>query len=203
MSYVTILWSAAATAGLLLGLLHGLVWLYDRRALANLAFAIAGIGLTAGAITEIGMLHARTPQEWGEWVWWIHVPLFVIVSAMAVFLRLYLDAGRLWLLAALITARGLVLILNLVSEPNVNFERIDAITQMPFLGEHVSVVASAVTGKYQWFAVLTSFLFPLFIIDVVVTVWRRQTPEARRVALDVGGPVLLAVLISLALTQLV
>ena len=97
----------------------------------------------------------------------------------------------------------MVLVLNLVSDPNVNFQRVDSIARMPFLGEQVTVVASGVTGEYQWIASIASILFPLFILDVVVTLWRRRTPEARRVALLIGGPVLVAVVISVVLTQLV
>ena len=142
MSYVTITWSAAAAAALLLALVHGLVWLYDRRARANLAFAAAGAGLAVAAIVELGMLRAATAQAWGEWLWWMQLPLFATVSGMALFLRLYLHAGRLWLLTALIALRGLVLGIDLVSDPNINFLRIDSIAQMPFLGDQVTVVAS-------------------------------------------------------------
>lgn len=44
MSLVTIIWSVAAGAALVLGLVHALVWGYDRRARGNLAFAIAALG---------------------------------------------------------------------------------------------------------------------------------------------------------------
>ena len=47
MSYITILWSSCAAAALLLALLHGLAWIYDRRAHANLAFVVAAISLSA------------------------------------------------------------------------------------------------------------------------------------------------------------
>jgi signal transduction histidine kinase len=203
MSYVTILWSSAAAIALLLALVHGLVWLYDRRARANLAFAVACVAIAVAATAELGMLRATSPQEWGEWVWWMHPSMFVLVSAMALFLRLHLRAGRLWLLTAVIAMRGLVLLLNLASEPNVNFRRIDSIAQMPFLGEQVTVVASAVTGEYQWFVSLTNLLLPLFILDVIVTVWHRRAPAHRRMALLVGGPVLAAVVLSIVLTQMV
>src|SRR5688572_643339 len=127
MSLVTIIWSVAAGTALVLGLVHALVWSYDRRARGNLAFAIAALGLAFGAIVEIGMLHAATPQEWGEWVRWMQICVFFVVIGMALFLRLYLGAGRLSLLAALIALRGTVLVLNFFSDPNFNFERIDAV----------------------------------------------------------------------------
>jgi signal transduction histidine kinase len=122
---------------------------------------------------------------------------------MAIFLRLYLHAGRWWLLATLIAARALVLAVNFFSEPNFNFERIDAIERVAFLGEPVTILSSAVAGRHQWFASITTVLFPLFIIDVVVTLWRRGTAEAKRMALVVGGPVLLSVALSALISQLV
>ena len=130
-------------------------------------------------------------------------PYFLVVSGMALFLRLYLGAGRLWLLAALIALRAVALVVNFFSEPNINFERVDAIARIPFLGEQVTVATSVVPGQYQWFGLLAVMLFPVFIVDVIATLWRRRTPEARRVALVVGVPVLLSAMISLAMAQLV
>ena len=121
MSYITILWSSCAAAALLLALLHGLAWIYDRRAYANLAFAVAAISLSAGAVIELGTLHAQTPAQWGNLIWWQQFAVFGSVVGIALFLRLYLRAGRVWLLGSLIALRGIILLLNLVSEPNVNF----------------------------------------------------------------------------------
>jgi two-component system, LuxR family, sensor kinase FixL len=203
LTQVTVIWSAAAGASLLLGIVHALVWLYDRRARGNLAFAIAALGLAAASLLELELLHAGTAEQYGEILWWLHLPLSLLVIGMAIFMRLYLDAGRWWLLAALVGLRAAILVFNLFSAPNFNFERIDAIGHITFLGEQLAVVTSAVTGKYQWLAVLASFLFPLFLVDVVATLWRRGTTEARRRALVVGGPVLVSVVLSWVLTQLV
>jgi two-component system sensor kinase FixL len=203
MSYVTILWSSCATAALLLALLHGLAWIYDRRAYANLAFAIAGVSLCAGAAIELGVLRADTPEQWGALLWWEQFAVFGAVVGIALFLRLYLRAGRLGLLVPLIVARGLVLLLNLVSRPNINFERIDSITQISFLGEQVSVVGSAVTGQYQWLALIAVALFLLFILDVGITLVRRNCPGDRRIAAMIVVPVFAAVALSSLLTQAV
>ena len=203
MSYITILWSSCAAAALLLALLHGLAWTYDRRAYANLAFAVAAVCLCSGAALELAMLHARTPQEWGDLVWWIQLPIFGLVVGIALFLRLYLRAGRPWLLVSLIALRSVILLLNLVSDPNINFERIDSIRQIDFLGEQVTVVASAVTGQYQWLALIAVLLFPLFVVDVGITVWRRNGAGDRRVVAVIVAPVLVTVALSSVLTQLV
>ena len=203
MSYITILWSSCAAAALLLALLHGLAWIYDRRAHANLAFVVAAISLSAGAVLELGTLHAQTPAQWGNLIWWEQFAVFGSVVGIALFLRLYLRAGRTWLLGSLIALRGIILLLNLVSDPNVNFERIDSIKQIGFLGEQVTVVAGAVTGQYQWLALIAVVLCHLFLLDVGITIWRRNAPGDRRVAGVIVAPVFVALAISSVLTQLV
>jgi PAS domain S-box-containing protein len=203
MSYITIIWSGCAAAALLLALLHGLAWIYDRRAYANLAFAFAAFSLCGGAAIELAALRADTAEHWGQLIWWEQFSVFGLVVGVALFLRLYLRAGRTWLLGALIAARSLVLLLNLVTHPNVNFERIDSIKQIPFLGEPVTVVASAVTGQYQWLALLAVALFTVFMLDVGITLVRRNGPGDRRIATMVLAPVFVSITISSVLTQMV
>jgi two-component system, LuxR family, sensor kinase FixL len=203
MSYITILWSSCAAAALLLALLHGLAWIYDRRAYATLAFAVAAVCLCVGAVIEVGMLHARTPEEWGRWLWWQQLPIFGLTAGIGLFLRLYLRAGRGWLLLSIIALRGLVLAINLFSDPNFNFERIDSIAQISFLGEPVTVVGHAVTSPLQWLASLEVALFLLFILDTGVTVLRRNAPGDRRVVAEIVAPVFAAIFLSSLLTQLV
>jgi PAS domain S-box-containing protein len=203
MSYITILWSGCAAAALLLALLHGLAWIYDRRAYANLAFAFAAFSLCGGAAIELAALRADTAEHWGQLIWWEQFSVFGLVVGVSLFLRLYLRAGRTWLLGALIAARSLVLLLNLVTQPNVNFERIDSIKQIPFLGEPVTVVASAVTGQYQWLALIAVALFTVFMLDVGITLVRRNGPGDRRIAAMVLAPVFVSITISSVLTQMV
>ena len=203
MSYVTILWSSCAAAALLLALLHGLAWIYDRRAYANLSFAVAAFCVSAAAVIEVGMLRATTPEQWGNLVWLLQFSLFGIIVGIAVFLRLYLRAGRSSLLISLIALRSLILLINVFSDPSINFAHIDAIQQIPFLGEQVTVVAQAVTGQYQWLALIAVLLFPVFILDVGVTVLRRNAPGDRRVAAVILAPVLATIVLSTVLTQLV
>jgi len=87
------LWSMAAAAALVLGIVHALVWIYARRALANLAFSALAVSVAAIAATERGMLYARTPGEWGEWTRWCHPPLFVCITSIVLFLQLYFGTG--------------------------------------------------------------------------------------------------------------
>jgi two-component system sensor kinase FixL len=203
MSYVTILWSSCAAAALLLALLHGLAWIYDRRAYANLAFAFAALSLCGGAVVELAALRTDSAEQWGNLIWWEQFAVFGLVVGVAAFLRLYLRAGHLWLLLSLIAVRSLVLLLNLASDPNINFERIDSVRQIPFLGEQVTVVGSAVTGPYQWLALTAVILFTLFMLDVGITLVRRNGPGDRRIAAMILAPVFVSITLSSLLTQMV
>ena len=59
--------SMAAAAALTLGVVHALVWVSDRRALANLVFSILAIAVACMAPIELRLMNAHTPEEYGMW----------------------------------------------------------------------------------------------------------------------------------------
>jgi hypothetical protein len=61
MSLLIILWSMLAGTALTLGIVHALVWLSDRKALANLAFAVVALALASMAPIELLLMHATGP----------------------------------------------------------------------------------------------------------------------------------------------
>jgi PAS domain S-box-containing protein len=203
MSYVTILWSMAAAASLLTGVVHLLVWANDRRSRASLAFSFLSLSVVAVAATELGMMYAQSPEEWGRWVRWCHLPLFFLIVGTFVFIRLYLNAGNWWLIASIVTLRTAILVDNFTSQPNFNFERIDTIQSATFLGEPVTIVGAAVPSSWQWVASASGLLYMVFIVGAFVQVWKRGTPDARRKAVLIGGGMLAFVALAFANTQLV
>ena len=97
MSWVTIVWSMAASACLTLAAMHLLVWSRRRTAWASLLFSVSAAGVAAFAGCELWMMRARTPGEFGLALRWAHAPTWVIVVSLVAFVRLYLRAGRSWL----------------------------------------------------------------------------------------------------------
>ncbi len=186
-SYVTVLWSAIAAAALMLAVLHALIWALDRRAYSNLAFAMVSLGVIGITWAELGMMTATTPEEWSDWVRWFHLPNFLLLCALVVFIRRYLGAGRIWLLWSIIVLRGVIFVINFAAELNFNFVAVRALGQMSFLGEEVSIVTDAVTAPRQVLATVSTLLVTLFILDASRTLWRTGGVEARRRALVIGG----------------
>src|SRR4051812_34857828 len=97
MSWITIIWSMTAAAGLTLGCVHFVVWLQDRKALASLAFSTVALAVVALTWTELGMMRSTTPEEWGHWVQWFHIPNAILLVGTLAFIRLHFGTGKKWL----------------------------------------------------------------------------------------------------------
>jgi PAS domain S-box-containing protein len=145
------------------------------------------IAVAAFAALELVMMQAETPGQFGIVVRWIHVPVWVIVVSLVIFVRLYLKAGRRWLAWTVVGARTLSLILNCVFSPNINFRQITGLRHVSFLGEPVSV-PMGVPNPWMLVAQSSLLLLVIFVADATITVWRRGD---RRQALMVGGSILL------------
>jgi two-component system sensor kinase FixL len=161
-----------ASACLTLAAMHLLVWCKQRTAWANLLFALTAVATAAVAGCELWLMRAETVQEFGAVLRWGHVPYWVLILSLVGFVRLYLRAGRPWLAYAICGVRTLSLILNFVFTPNLNYREITALRHVRFLGESVSVV----DGKSNpWMLVgqASFLLLAIFVVDVMLAVWRR------------------------------
>ena len=201
---ITVLWPMAAGAALTLAVVHLLVWAFDRTARANRMFSIIALAVAAMAPTELGMMYAASPEEYGFWVRWFHVPLFFAIVGLVLFVKLHLGTGRAWLAWMVIGLRSVVLVGNFVlPQPNFTWREIQSLQHVPFLGEKVAAIGQATVGAGQWLATASVILFTVFVVDAAVTLWRRGGSEHRRKALVVGGGIVAFVVISIAQTQMV
>jgi len=186
MNWVTVIWSVGSGACLTLALIHVVVWWKDRAARANLVFSAMAIAVAAFAALELAMMQAQTPEQFGSDVRWVHVPVWVIIVSLVIFVRLYLKAGRQWLAWTVVGVRTLSLILNFIFSPNINFRQMAPLRHVSFLGESVSV-AAGVPNPWMLVAQLSLVLLVIFVMDATIAVWRRGD---RRQALMVGGSIL-------------
>src|SRR2546430_12636846 len=190
MNWVTVIWSMGSGACLMLALMHLVVWWKDRTLRANLVFAVMAIAVAVLAALELAMMQAETPEQFGIAVRWLHVPVWVIVASLVIFVRLYLRAGRRWLAWTVVGVRTLSLILNFIFSPNINYREITALRHIALLRESVSV-PEGVPNPWMLVAQLSLLLLVIFVTDATITVWRRGE---RRKALMVGGSILFFVM---------
>ena len=203
MNWIEIAWTMMIAASLMLGVVHLFVWQKQRSQYANLLFFVVAISAAAYGAYELARMRAETPADLAENARWSHVPLAMFVIATVGFVRLYFDAGRLWLAGAVVGTRLVALALNFLTGVNVNFREITALDHLQLPGG--AVVAGPIGIANPWAIVpqLSNLLLVVFIVDASLTLWRRGGPVARRRAAFVGGSLALCILAAASFAALV
>jgi len=172
MSWVTFIWSLTAGISLTLGAVHFLVWTRRRNEWATLVFSIAAVAAAGYAVLDMVALRIQTLSEYAElWRWALSLGILEGVL-IAWFVRLYLRAGRLWLLWLFCGLRALMLVLNFVPGPNFYFREITSLNQTPLLGE---LIARPHGVLHPWVMLmpLSFVLIIIFAIDAARTAAKR------------------------------
>jgi PAS domain S-box-containing protein len=180
-SWVTVAWSMAAALCVSLSLAHLLIGA-RQKARSSLFFAAASLAAAAIAALELAGMRAQTPDAWGSAIRWMHLPIFVLVASLVLFVRSYFRAGRPWLAASVIAVRGAALLVNFIHRPNLNFEEISGLRAIRFFGETV-VIAEGIGSRWTRLGELGSILFLAFLMDATRTVWRRGERRASALGL--------------------
>ena len=194
MSWVTVIWSMSASACLVLALIYLLAWCIDRSAWSSLLYSLAAAAAAAFAYCELSMLRAQTPDEFATALRWAHVPLWLLLVSLAGFVRLYLRAGRSWLMWSFVGLRTGLLLLNFITGQTLNFREVTAVERLTLFGEPV---AFGVGTPNPWMVVaqLSLLMLLVFVADASVAAWRRG--ERRRASL-IGGSILVFLLLGAA-----
>jgi hypothetical protein len=131
MSWVTIIWSMAASACFTMAALNLVVWWKQRTVWANLLFCMTAVGVGVFAYFELAMMRAQSPADFATALRWGHVPLWLITVSLVWFMRSYLHAGRLWLAWTICALRTFSLLLNFTVGQNVKFLEVQHLVPIP------------------------------------------------------------------------
>lgn len=189
MNQVELAWMAIVAACLTLALLHLMVWVRERGRLDFLVFAVLAAAAAAFGVFELQMMHAATPQAAAVAIRAAHVPLAVVVVAIAVFVRLHFGTGRNGLLLAIVVLRLATLVLNFSTGVNANFEQVSELGHVVFWGGSVVSVPLGPANPWTRVPQLSNLLLLIFVADASLALWRRGDRAARRRAALVGGSV--------------
>src|SRR4051812_840480 len=118
MNWIHVLWPMVAAGCLTVAMIHLVIWVHDKQSIIHLLFAVAALAVAGVATGELQMMLATTPEQFGRWLRWSHVPLFVAIVSIVWFVRLSFQAGRLWLAWSVCGVRFLALVLNFCFAPN-------------------------------------------------------------------------------------
>jgi two-component system, LuxR family, sensor kinase FixL len=193
MSWITIVWSMNAAACLTLAAIYLVVWCKQRQVLAHLVFSITAVAAAAIAGFELAMMHAGTVGQYEALIRWIHLPVWVLTVAFVAFVRLYLHAGRPWLAWSICGLRTMVLILNFILTPNLNFRRITSLRHFSWWGSEMISVPFGVANPWGLLSLVSLLLLLIFFVDATITVWRRGD---RKRALVLGGSMIFGAILA-------
>src|SRR5438094_3425021 len=183
MSWITIVWSMNAGACFVLAGVCFVVWCKQRESWPHLLFSCSAVAAGVIALIELTMLHANTVGQYTALLRWIHVPVWVLTLSFVAFVRLYLRAGRPWLAWSICSLRTLVLIVNFVVTPNINFRRITSLRHFSWWGGDMISMPVGVANPWGLLSSVSLLLVLVFFVDATITVWRRGD---RRRAFVVG-----------------
>lgn len=192
MSWIDITWPMMGAASLTLGLIYLLVWFRQRGQPAHLVFSLAAGSVSALAIVELLAMRAQEPGHYIVLARWGHVVLTALVAALVGFVLLHFRAGRPWLGVTICALRTLSVAASFAADAGVNFQMISSLGKVEVWNAVISVPLGAVN---PWMAVaqLSNLLLVGFMLDALVTVWRRGASEERHRALIVCGSMALFV----------
>src|SRR5258706_6677131 len=141
LSWITIVWSAIASACLTVAIVSLGIWYKRSREATLLPFPVVAISVAAIAICELAMMRAQTVEQFAAAMRWAHVPVFTLVIAMVAYVLFSLRAGSLWLAGGACALRLISLVLNFHFEPNLNYTQITGLRQIEMLGGELVSVA--------------------------------------------------------------
>ena len=193
MSWITIVWSMNAAACLTLAGIYLLVWCKRREDWAHLLFSFTAVAAAAIAAFELAMMHAETVGQYEALMRWIHVPVWVLIVSFVSFVRLYLRAGRRSLAWTICGLRTLVLVLNFIFTPNLNFRHITSIRHFSWWGGEIISVPVGVANPWGLLSSISLLLVLIFFVDATIGVWRRGD---RRRAVIVGGSMIFGAILA-------
>jgi signal transduction histidine kinase len=126
-----------------------------------------------------------TPAEYGNWVRWYNLSIYVALVGIVLFVHYYLGTGRRWLLWLIVLARSLVVFVNFCVRPNFNFRQIITLDHISFLGERVSTVGLVIVRGWQLLAVAGVILAVIYMVDAAARRWSTPGADSRHKALVV------------------
>jgi C4-dicarboxylate-specific signal transduction histidine kinase len=191
-----------AAASLTLAAVHGLLWILERRNLANLWFCLVAVCVAAIARLEFGLAGATSAEDFAQLVRWVHLPLFFFTVGLVFFIRLYFGTARGWLGWTVIALRGLVTAANLLG-PSTATWHVIRLERLPLLGELASASGGASIRPLQWLATTTAILLAVYVLDAALRLRRQPEREARRKAAVLGSAIVAFLLIATVQSQLV
>lgn len=173
MNWLTIAWSMCASASIMLGLMHLLLWFNDRRTTVYLLSSLMALSAGAGAMIELGQLHAESVSTYGMLLRWQNLAVFLILVPMVWFIYLHFGTARRWMAITITSLWGIALAVNFLSPNSLVFQEIHRLeSQTAFWGDPFTTAAGT-ANPWAMLAHIASLLIVIYTLDATLRAWRQ------------------------------
>jgi two-component system sensor kinase FixL len=190
MGWITILWVMMAALSATIAGIYLAAWLMQREDWSYLMFVLLAVSVVGVAGTELWMLRAQTPEDYGIALRWFQVPIWSGILALVGLVYLRLRPRFPWVGGLAVGLRTVALLATFGSAPNLNYAALTGIDHITLLGESVAIV-TGVPNPWMLTGQASLVLLLLLIIDGGVSAWRRGE-GVRALGLVTGLMVLVA-----------
>lgn len=184
MNWMDLAWTSMCVVALLLGGVHTVVWIQKKTRWANLSFAVAATAMTMATFIELAILRAETVADYATLVRWFHVPMFVVLVSLVVFVRWHFNVGRPWLIALFCLLRLASLVANFTTGVNLQFTEITALHSVAVWGADISV-PEGTPNPWMFLGQSSLLVLVIFLTDAAIQSWRLREEQGRGSAIRV------------------
>ncbi len=196
MKWVEVIFGATMGACAWLAGANLLIWLRDRRALAQLSFSIAAASVMALAFVELRMMQTRDPKVYFQLFRWYHCAGYGALVGSLAFTHCYLGSGRRWFGLLVVGVATIVLVPNFFPGTNSSFAEVQTVQRVMMWGQPVTAIGRVTPSAMMPWLELSHVLWWLYTVDAVVRLWRRNREGDRRRVIVIGGPAIVAIFLS-------
>lgn len=186
MSLITVIWSSAIGASLLLAWIHFLIWMRNRHSWANLCFFFAVLSVVWLAMGEMASMRAETAAMYSNIARWQHLGNGLAMIASMAFIHFYFGTGRKPLLFFAVALRVLAVVANFTTGENLHIKQLLEIDTVSFLGEEVTILGNLIVNPWVKLGQLAALVQFIYVIDATLRFWNIGGWDRRRRALLIG-----------------
>lgn len=200
MSLLTIAWSFCASVCLMLGSIHLLFWLRNRKQPVYLLSSLMAFSAGASGMLELGLLHTESLDSYRVLMLWENVAVFMILVPMVWFIQAYFGTGRRWLAVTITVLWFLGVLTNFLSPHSLTFIEVSELRRQTTAWGEAFTIPLGTENPWKWLVDSASLLILVYVGDASVRLWRQG---GQRTALMIGGGIIFFIVLAGIHTPLV
>lgn len=199
-SYLVVIATACATACFMLALMHLIIWVLSGREITYLLSTVMAFAAGVTAIIDLLQLTSPDKATYVLMSQYMHVALFVLLISLIAFVRAYLNAGPLWLIAVITVLWSITVIQSMVLPNGVIHADITELVPAETPWGEIYYIATGPLNPGKYVADVAVVLILVFLGMAVMEASRRG--QRKRTMLVAGsGALFIVIAATLAIMQ--